>query len=120
MSGYLGFFIPPHMTEGRGHVAEGAYVVDESLALEKHGVYNYQTDNFCSGLVTKVYWVERRLYQIPFETCIISHSAIVCETAREKAYMIEFCEGSPIMIHDVTQTWSFQPASRWNYGGYTY
>lgn len=55
--------------------------------------YNTRTENFCGGLVTKIFRVERRLYSIPFETCIISHSAVVCETARRRAYLVEFTEG---------------------------
>ncbi|CAL6087155.1 Conserved_hypothetical protein [Hexamita inflata] len=79
-----------------------------------------QHDNFCSGLVTKVYVVERRLGMIPFELCLISHSSIVCETTRGRAYMVEFCEQFPILVHDVTNIWSFKPKSKWFYGGYKY
>lgn len=78
------------------------------------------TDDFCSGLVTKIFTVERRLYSIPFETCLVSHSGIVCETTRKKAYLIEFCENYPVLTHDVTSTWNFKPTTRWQYGGYTF
>lgn len=97
------------------------------MCAEKHSkndniklTYNYKTDNFCSGLVTKIFRVERRLYSIPFETCIISHSAVVCETTRNRAYLIEFTENCPILIHEVTDTWSFKPTTKWNYSGYTF
>ncbi|CAL6067311.1 Conserved_hypothetical protein [Hexamita inflata] len=79
-----------------------------------------QNDNFCSGLVTKIFVVERRLSMIPFDVCLISHSTIVCETTRKKAFMIEFCEQFPILVHDVTDVWSFQPKTKWFYGGYKY
>ncbi|CAL6005862.1 Conserved_hypothetical protein [Hexamita inflata] len=79
-----------------------------------------QKDNFCSGLVTRMVVVERRLYSIPFETCLISHSGIVCETTRGRAYLIEYVEDFPILIHDVTSVWSFKPTNKFFYGGYEF
>ena len=64
--------------------------------------------------------MERRLAKIPFSVCIISHSSIVCETTKKKAYLIEFCENLPVLIHDVTEFWSFKPKKTFYYARYKY
>ena len=35
--------------------------------------------------------------------CIIGHSAIVCKTTLKLYFLIEYTEGAPILIHDVTK-----------------
>eukprot|EP00703_Trepomonas_sp_PC1_P005394 JAP91212.1 Hypothetical protein TPC1_17241 [Trepomonas sp. PC1] len=78
-------------------------------------------DDFCCmGLVKTICWVERRLFKIPFQTCTISHSSIVCETTRGKAYLVEYCEFFDTLVHDITEFWSFTPAKTFKYAGYTY
>jgi hypothetical protein len=107
------------LTEEINWKTEIGKVLDKPQPTEST-FFKTKCDEFCSGLVTKVFNVERRLYSIPFDTCIVSHTGLVCETTRKRAYMIEFCENYPILTHDVTNTWSFKGVPKWTYGGYTY
>ena len=78
-------------------------------------------DDFCCmGLVKSICWVERRLFKIPFQTCTISHSSVVCETTRDKAYLVEYCEFFDVLVHDITQHWNFSGAKTFYYSNYKY
>eukprot|EP00768_Dysnectes_brevis_P005140 gnl/Dysnectes_brevis/3706_a4747_1265.p1 GENE.gnl/Dysnectes_brevis/3706_a4747_1265~~gnl/Dysnectes_brevis/3706_a4747_1265.p1 ORF type:complete len:191 (+),score=11.87 gnl/Dysnectes_brevis/3706_a4747_1265:42-614(+) len=72
-----------------------------------------------TGLVTKIFHVRRRLFNVPLAGYMLSHTAMVIETSRRFAFLLEFvCGGLPVLIHNVTSSWSFSPTRYWNYGSF--